>query len=390
MFGIRCEEDKKLTANLEKISITEKETKLEINYEISLNSILVKVKSGECENLAQDCGAEKALNRSTTKEDVEKQLKKVGGTGFFVDKISGTVEDGLFIPLSKLNEVRRLAIEGLIKKLLAKKEESFKPLNLQLENTSFENQVFNFHFSNYKQYEGTKEIHHLTENIFIPVQYAEKIDDNEKICLSLPRIITDSEKEDILKYLEIAKAKGVTKILCNTCDQIFMVKKLGLEPVGNFSLNIFNSYDLKVFKELGLSEASLSCELSAFKIKDLKKCIKTSTIVYGRLPLMVTENCIIKNAGRCIDFKGFYALEDKTNRSFPVICHYPHRNIILNSAPIYTADKQKDLKNCGLYGFDFLFTTETSKDILSIVNAYLEESESENQFTRGLLFKNIL
>ncbi len=390
MFGIRTEDDKKLTANLEKFNFAEKEMPLEINYEIELNNILVKAISGECEHLAQDRGAEKALNRSTTKEDVEKQLKKVGGTGFFVDKISGTVKDGLFIPVSKLNEIRRLAIDGLISKLLEKKEEAFKPLNIQLENKPCEDQVFNFYFSSLKQFEETKEIHHLAENIFVPVQYVESLKDNKKICLSLPRIITDSEKENILSFLEIAKSKGVTKILCNTCDQIFMVKALGFEPVGSFSLNIFNSYDLRIFKELGLKETSLSCELSAYRIKDMKKCIKTSTVVYGRLPLMVTENCIIKNTGKCIDFKGFYSLEDKTRKSFPVICHYPHRNIILNSAPVYTADKLYELKKCGLYGFDFLFTTETNKEICEIIKNYIEELPYETQFTRGLLFKNIL
>ncbi len=387
MFGIRTQDDKNSTANLEKFTIAEKEMPLTIDYEIDETKISVKVAQGQFEHLAQDIGAEKAQNRSTTKEDVEKQLKKVGGTGFFVEKISGTVKDGLFIPLSKLNEVRRLAIDSLKEKILSKKDNKLCPLNIKFENKPYENQVLNFHFSNLKQYEETKEIHHLAENIFVPAQYVEKVND---VCLSLPRIITDSEKENILKFLEIAKEKGITKILCNTCDHIYMVKELGFEPVGNFSLNIFNSYDLKVFKELGLNEVSLSCELSAFKIKDLKKCLKTNALVYGRLPLMVTENCIIKNAGKCIDFKSFYGLDDKTNRTFPVMCHYPHRNIILNSAPIYIADKQKDLKNSGIYGFDFLFTVETGREIIDIVKGYLSEEKPVGQFTRGLFFKNIL
>lgn len=387
MFGIRCEEDKRLTASLDKIEFSEKEMPLEISYDIDENHILVKVENGQLENLAQDIGAEKAQNRSTTKEDVEKQLKKVGGTGFYVKSLSGNVKGGLFIPLSKLNEVRRLAIDGLKEKILAKGDKNHYPLNIQLENKPSENQVFNFYFSDLKQFEESKEIHHLAENIFVPVQCAEKLDG---VSLSLPRIITDSEKEDVLRFLEIAKAKGVTKILCNTCDQIYMVKKLGFEPVGNFSLNIFNSYDLKMFKELGLKEASLSCELSAFKIKDLKKCIKTNVLIYGRLPLMVTENCIIKNAGKCIDFRKFYALEDKTNRTFPVMCHYPHRNIILNSAPIYTADKLTDLENSGVSGFDFMFTVESGREITDIVKSYIEKEKTDGQFTRGLLFKNIL
>ncbi|MBO5099061.1 MAG: hypothetical protein J6C16_02715, partial [Clostridia bacterium] len=119
-------------------------------------------------------------------------------------------------------------------------------------------------------------------------------------------------------------------------------------------------------------------------------CVSTNVVVYGRLPLMVTENCIIKNAQKCIDFKGFYGLADKTQHTFPVICHYPHRNIILNSNPVYTADKLDEFKNCNLYGYDFLFTIEKGREIIDIVNSYINKEKTTAPFTRGLLFKNII
>lgn len=387
MFGIRTQENKNLTASLEKFSLSEKEIKVSAEYEIDENNIKIKFIKDEVSYLTQDVGAEPAQNRATTKEDVEKQLKKTGGTGFVVKDIKGILKDNLFIPLSKLNEIRRNAIEGLKEKLVEGKNIETCSLDIKLENKVFEKPVFNFHFSNLQQYKDSKSVHHLAENIFLPIELVGCV---ENVSFSMPRIVTDSEKEKIIDFLNIAKEKGVKKILCNTTDQIYTVKNMGFEPVGNFTLNIFNSYDLKVFKEMGLNSTTLSCELSASKIRDIKKPINTNMIVYGRLPLMVTENCIIKNTGKCFDFKGFYELTDKTGHTFPVMCHYPHRNIILNSNPIYVADKLEELEKCNVYGYDFLFTTETGKEAACIVTSYINKEKTTNPFTRGLLFKNVL
>ena len=387
MFGIRTEADKKATLSLAEFKPEEKDISISAEYEITKNIIKVKYVCGEASYLTQDNGVEKAQNRPTTKEDVEKQLKKTGGTGFVVNRLSGTLDEGLFIPLSKLNEIRRNAIEGLKDALLDKKVYEINPLNIKLENKRFEKPVFNFHFSNLKQFEESKNIHHLAENIYLPINL---VNEAENVSFALPRIVTDNELPEVIHFLETAKEKGVRKILTNTADQIHLVRNMGFEPVGNFSLNLFNSYDLKVIKEMSILEATLSCELSAFKIKDLKKPIKTNLVVYGRLPLMVTENCIIKNSGKCIDYKGFYGLSDKTGHTFPVVCHFPHRNLILNSNPIYIADKLNELESCNVYGYDFLFTTENGREIQRIVNAYLNKEKTDTSFTRGLLFKNIL
>ena len=387
MFGIRTEKDKSLTASIEKTKIAEKEIPVTLQYEITENNIKIQCTCGDNIHLTQDIGAEKALNRATTKEDVEKQLKKSGGTGFVVESISGNIKDGLFVPISKLNELRRTALEGLKEKLICRKKPETNRLDIKLEEKVFGKPVFNFHFNTLKQYNETKEIHHFAENIFLPISF---VNQAENVSFSLPRIITDSEKGEIITLLEKAKEKKVRKILCNTTDQIYLVKNMGFEPVGGFTLNIFNSYDLKEFKEMGVLNATLSCELSIPKIRDIKKCISTNVVVYGRLPLMVTENCIIKNAQKCIEFKGFYGLADKTQHTFPVICHYPHRNIILNSNPVYTADKLDEFKNCNLYGYDFLFTIEKGREIIDIVNSYINKEKTTAPFTRGLLFKNII
>ena len=387
MFGIRTQENKNQTAALEKFILTEKDIPVSAEYQIDKNSIKITFNCKENSYLAEDNDVQPALTRGTTKEDVEKQLRKTGGTGFVVTDVTGNIEENLFIPVSKLNELRRLAIDGLKEALCGQKSIATGKCEIKTENKIFSKPVFNFHFNNLQQYNETKAIHNLAENIFLPLIYVKNVDNQ---AFSLPRIITDSEKPFIAELLKIAKDKGVKKILCNTTDQIYLVREMGFEPVGNFTLNIFNSYDLNVFKELGVNNGTLSCELSLSKIKDIDKCINTNIVVYGRLPLMVTENCIIKNAGKCINFKGYYSITDKTGHTFPVICHHPHRNIILNSNPVYVADKLYEISKYNVYGYDFHFTVEKGKEIIDIVNRYLREEKANFPFTRGLLFKNVL
>ena len=96
-----------------------------------------------------------------------------------------------------------------------------------------------------------------------------------------------ARRSGMMYALKIAKEKGIKKILCNTCDQIFMVKSLGFEPYGNFSLNIFNSYDLKIFKELGLNEEDYGFYL------DLRKYGSTRHAGFG----LGFERCVMYLTG---------------------------------------------------------------------------------------------
>lgn len=51
---------------------------------------------------------------------------------------------------------------------------------------------------------------------------------------------------------------------------------------------------------MGVMCQTLSFELNFPQIRDISKCVESQIIVYGRLPLMVTESCMIKNrTGSC-------------------------------------------------------------------------------------------
>ena len=93
---------------------------------------------------------------------------------------------------------------------------------------------------------------------------------------------------------------GVRYVLLGNLGQIPVAKARGFAICGDFGLNLWNSRSMNTMRTLGLASATVSFELTLPKIRDLSKAVPAEAIFYGRLPLMVTENCLIRGrTGRC-------------------------------------------------------------------------------------------
>jgi putative protease len=165
---------------------------------------------------------------------------------------------------------------------------------------------------------------------------------------------------------------------------------LGFDVRGDYGLNIFNSFSLKIMKDLKLLSATLSFELRFEQIRDISKCIDTEIIAYGRLPLMITENCIVKNSLGTCGCDNFPGLTDRTGAHFPVLKEFGCRNGIYNSKKLFLADKPERTDNIGLWAKRLMFTTENAGECMKIVKRYMGESDFEPMgFTRGLYFRGV-
>ena len=181
----------------------------------------------------------------------------------------------------------------------------------------------------------------------------------------LPPIIFDGETEEIKNALKKAKKQGVMYALVSNLGQIELVKDFGLTPVGDFRLNITNSHSRAVYRKMGVNLAILSPELTLPKARD----VGGSVITYGRIPLMITERCFMKeNFGckRC----GNASLTDRRGEKFPMIREFSHRNIILNSVPTYLGDREKELSANRIFSKHLLFTVESGEEILRVLRAH--------------------
>ena len=139
------------------------------------------------------------------------------------------------------------------------------------------------------------------------------------------------------------------------------------------------------FANRGLKDLTLSFELKSVQSGNISCSSETGIIAYGKVPLMLTVNCPVKNSVGC--GKCRHSITDRTGRRFRVMCSEGYAEVF-NSEAIYLADKPETYEK-----LDFItlfFTDESEKEIKKIFSDYAEGSQAAPQgITRGLYFRGI-
>ena len=341
---------------------------------------------------------QEARTRALTERDVMTQLSKTGGTPFSASEIFVKLDENASMPASALNALRRSALEKLTearKRPPKRAEGAFMPGVTRL-NTR-QAPCLTVAVSNAAQVSA--ELAALTpERIYVPLSefYAHHerilgaVSEKGRLAVALPRVFWDSEAEEVLSMLDMARDLGIGEAVCHNLGHIEAALSRGFLVRGGFGLNAYNSQALKELKKLRLASVCLSFEMNFAQIRDVSKCLDAEILVYGRLPLMITENCIIRDRrGRCSCEKGF-ELSDRTSAIFPVAREYKCRNTIFNSQKLFLADRQQDYKRLGLWGAQLLFTTEGARECVQVAERYLNLGKYEpNGLTRGLYYRGV-
>ena len=210
------------------------------------------------------------------------------------------------------------------------------------------------------------------------------------VAAALPRICFDRELPGLRRELEACREAGVTDAYVGNLGHVPLCKELGFALRGDFGLQVFNSQGVKEYKRLGFQSVTASFELKLAQIRDLAKAVDTEIIAYGRLPLMITENCAVKNqSGKCV-CSNVNLLTDRKGVRFPVERAYGCRNEILNANKVFLADKAQDWKKAGLRAIRLLFTTENGVECVQVLEAYRGRGNYiPNNFTRGLYYRDV-
>lgn len=216
------------------------------------------------------------------------------------------------------------------------------------------------------------------------------IDNGARPVAVMPRVITDDQSREVYAALEKLFDYGVNEALTGNLGHVFIARQAGMKVRGDFGLNAFNSYTLRVLQDVGFISATASFELRLAQIKAMAKPIDTELIIYGRLPLMVSDQCIIRqSAGRC-NCQTPGQLSDRMGSVFPVVKEFGCRNVIYNAHKLYLADKRDDLYALGLWGLRMLFTTESPRECVEVAKGYLGLTDYKpNVLTRGLYYRGV-
>lgn len=221
---------------------------------------------------------------------------------------------------------------------------------------------------------------HDFKRIFIPISSDDADFIKHNAGVEIPRGLFGMENT-LKAELTHLKKIGVTKALCGNLGAYRTAEQLGFEVFGDFGLNIFNSQSAQLFHAPILS-FELTLE-QANKINHPDKGI----IAYGKLPLMITRNCPVKNRIGCAQCQKQGKLIDRKGYTFQVICSdYPCVEI-LNALPLYLGDKMHEIKTNFIH---FYFTDESREEINRLVNLYKNNIKFTGKYTRGLYYRGVM
>ena len=289
---------------------------------------------------------EPSINNPITSERIISQLSKLGDTPYFINNISLDLDDGLFVNISSLNEIRRNAISLFINEItkrtnisnLSMKYIKYNNNNLT---TSLENRKISLLLENINiDYDYTK----LTgcDNVYIPLKYlANKkyydillnLSNKFKIYVYMPTIMKANYKNLLLHNLDIIVKKfHIHGFVISNISAILLLKDyIALEKyeiIANYTMNIFNCHTIKELSNIGIKIITPSIELNSDILNELlnNSPLPVELIVYGRPVLMNTSYCLLGKTNKCYpecDMKctsnNNYYLKDRLGLKFRIM-----------------------------------------------------------------------
>lgn len=378
--------------------------------------------------LVSEYVAEKAVSRTTSRDEIQKQLARLGNTWFTLFSAS-IVNEGCMVPKSLLNHLRQEGVEKLSllrerdheKNIPAPGIPSFVPLaahsmkreephvvirtcSLELVEEGLALGVRHFIFGG-----ETYDHSHVK-----PEAYEKALslirDRGGVMIFAMPRVVREKNRESVDQEI-----LG----LCTLSPDGFMAEYPGMLHVwrneniripllAGTSFNLFNEKSMQVVENWGMKGAMVSEEATIPQIRDMVKSVSIplAALVYGRTEMMVSEYCVInsvmgdKDKNHCPGYcrQGSYFLEDGKKSRFPVKtdawCHMH----ILNSHVLDMAPYLKELMNIGLSGFVMDFRGEEKNagrkisEYMDIIHGRRKAPlpDEEKGFTRGHFFKGVL
>lgn len=355
-----------------------------------------------------------AQNRPLTKEVVTEKITKTGNTPFVFEKLEVTMDDDIFMPVNQLNQLRRGALEALEEALLKPYERTLPEL-VKTSSTETDRQTTG-NAINEKQISGqslsqtsgqqsagsSTEVRVLIEDAeqllavlkadFVDTVYldcmlytrenlirklSEDIDrvhaSGKKAFYVFPFIFRQQTSLFYEKIMPELKKLPLDGIMVRSLDEIAFIKEWGNENwqmVSDSNLYTYSNEASEYFYRLGMMQDTIPVELNRKEILRRENS-RSEMIIYGRLPLMITAQCIHKNTLGCMHQPKVLNLKDRYSVHFPVknFCSECY-NVIYNSLPVCLFKEDVTVKKIAPAAVRLSFTTETEEEAEQILTIY--------------------
>ena len=343
--------------------------------------------------------AEPARTQELSAEMLSQRLSKTGGTPYLCAGVHASVERGLMLSAATVNALRRDALNQLTA-LRARREVArlSRPQKIPHFAGNRHHPDLTVQVTTREQITG-RLLKMAPAALYVPMHlllqdpnWCRDLAKKVRLCAVLPRIVHDGDMPRLRQQLTQLYGLGVTDALVGNLGLIAPVKEANLQVRGDFGLNLFNSAAVNLCRDLQLRSATLSFEMTLPQIRDVSKAVPCELLVYGRLPLMITENCLIQGkTGSCTCHLAPVKLMDKTGAEFPVIKDADTcRSVLLNGKKLNLLDRQEDLTRLGLWATRLYFTTENPREVDQILACHRTPTPFDpGACTRGLYLRGV-
>ena len=396
MFGVRSEADaeqtKKTLPMLRELYRRERSrVPVKMKLEIEEGGEKLTVTDADGSKAFAYGDAEPQPARTDPTESLHRSLAKTGGTPFAVEDQDITVEmDGgpWFIPGGAVNELRREALDALLKK-----REVLRPWPTTEEHVpALPLRTLPPHRTLRARFESWEQVPERAldgiEYLILPIAQADRVprEWRAKTLLELPRVMFGKLEEDTARRIAATQDSGFAGYEVSNIAHLRLCR--GLPMSGSFGLNITNQLAAQFYADNGLGSMLILPEVKDSDISTIApthngRPVPTGVLVYGHMPLMVTRACPLQNIHDCAHCDKTGVLTDRKAKKFPVRCGLGVRTIY-NPVPIYMGDKPGALTVD--YGVAY-FTLESREETAKILEMIRTHAPFEGDFTRGLYFK---
>ena len=327
--------------------------------------------------------------RADPTESLKRSLAKTGGTPFAAENIEVEMDEGpWFVPGSTVNELRREALDALLKK-----REVLRPWPVQdVELEPLPQRTLPPHRTLRARFERWDQVPEQAlsgvEYLILPIAQADRVprEWRGKTLLELPRVMFGKLEEDTARRVAATQDAGFAGYEVSNIAHLRLCR--GLPMSGGFGLNVTNQVAAQFYADNGLGSVLILPETKDSDISTIApthagKPVPTGVLVYGHMPLMVTRACPLQNIHDCAHCDKTGVLTDRKAKKFPVRCGMGVRTIY-NPVPIYMGDKPGALTVD--YGVAY-FTLESGEEAAAILDNLRVHAPFEGDFTRGLYFK---
>ena len=396
MFGVRSEADaeqtKKTLPMLRELYRRERSrVPVKMKLEIEEGGEKLTVTDADGSKAFAYGDAEPQPARTDPTESLHRSLAKTGGTPFAVEDQDITVEmDGgtWFIPGGAVNELRREALDALLKK-----REVLRPWPTTEEHVpALPLRTLPPHRTLRARFESWEQVPERAldgiEYLILPIAQADRVprEWRAKTLLELPRVMFGKLEEDTARRIAATQDSGFAGYEVSNIAHLRLCR--GLPMSGSFGLNITNQLAAQFYADNGLGSMLILPEVKDSDISTIApthngRPVPTGVLVYGHMPLMITRACPLQNIHDCAHCDKTGVLTDRKAKKFPVRCGLGVRTIY-NPVPIYMGDKPGALTVD--YGVAY-FTLESREEAAKILEMIRTHAPFEGDFTRGLYFK---